>query len=174
VAAAAVAAAVVTAAAGVLVPRAAAADVPALSLQAGFGTGVGYASLAGVYVDDTIAGLRAGIGIGPYATIDLALAEDVDRLEPAIGLGSRVRLGRGACWHARWTPYVRGQVSLVGGSDIGSNYDLLAGIGHWGRIVSRLAWFVEVDAVARVGEYDSIAARVEVGVALHTLAFWKD
>jgi hypothetical protein len=172
VARAAVAGAVLAAAA--LLPRVCAADIPALSLQAGFGTGIGYASLAGVYVDDTIAGLRAGIGIGPYATVDLALAEDVDRLEPSIGLGARVRLGRGACWHRRWTPYLRGQVSIVGGSDLSSNYDLLAGVGHWGRIVSRLAWFVEVDTVVRVGEYDSVAARVEVGVGLHTLAFWRD
>ncbi len=154
--------------------RVAAADVPGLSLQAGIGTGVGYASLAGLYVDDTIGGLRLGVGVGLYATVDLALAEDVDRLEPSIGIGSRVRLGHGACWRRRWTPYVRGQVSLVGASDIGSNYDLLVGVGHWGRIVSRVAWFVEVDAVVRVGEYDSVAARVEVGVALKTLAFWRD
>jgi hypothetical protein len=167
-------AAAVAAAATATAARPAAADIPGLSLQAGIGTGVGYASLAGTYVDDTIVGLRAGLGIGPYATVDLALAEDLDRVEPAIGLGSRVRPWRGECWRERWSPYLRGQVSLVGASYIGSNYDLLAGVGHWGRIVSRFAWFAELDVVARVGEYDTISARVEVGVALHSLAFWRD
>nr|HEX4317993.1 hypothetical protein [Kofleriaceae bacterium] len=154
--------------------RSAAADVPGISLQAGLGTGVGYASLAGAYRDDTIGGLRAGLGIGPYATLDFALAEDLDRVEAATGFGARVRLARGDCWRALWTPYVRGQVSLVGASHLGSNYDLLVGAGHWGRLAPRVAWFAELQVVTRVGEYDSVAARVEVGLAVTTLAFWRD
>ena len=150
------------------------ADVPGLSLQAGLGTGVGYASLAGAYRDDTIGGLRAGLALGPFATVDFALAEDADRIEPAVGVGARVRPWRGACWRERWTPYVRGQVSLVGASHLGANYDLLVGAGHWGRIVDRVAWFAEVQVVTRVGEYDAVAARVEVGIAVTTLAFWRD
>ncbi len=65
-------------------------------------------------------------------------------------------------------------MSLVGASHLGSNYDLLAGVGHWGKIVSRLSWFVELDTVVRVGEYDSVALRVEGGLAVHSLAFWRD
>jgi hypothetical protein len=154
--------------------RAAAADVPGMSLQAGLGTGVGYADLAGVYRDDVIGGLRLGVGIGEFVAVDAALAEDTERVEAAFGLGARVRPWRGECWRARWTPYLRAQVSIVGASHLGSNYDLLAGAGHWGRIASRVAWFIEADLVVRVGEYDSAALRVEAGVALHTLAFWRD
>src|SRR5205085_106456 len=82
-----------------------------------------------------------------------ALAEDLDRVEPAFGVGARVRPWAGPCWPAHLSPYVRAQLSVAAASHFGSNYDLLAGAGHWGRVTRWLHWFAEVDTIARVGEY---------------------
>jgi hypothetical protein len=152
---------------------AAAAD-PALSLQLGGAGGVGYASLAGLYEDDDFVALRFGVGIGRFVAADLSIHEDVARIEPAIGLGARVRLWDGACWCARWSPYVRGEVAAVGASHVGSNYDLTVGIGHWGRLTRWLGWYGEVDAIARAGEVQTWSLHVEVGAAVQTPGFWRD
>jgi hypothetical protein len=157
-----------------LVARTAAA-APPLSLQLGLGGGAQWAERSGWVRDDDLVGMRAGIGLGPFAALDIGLSADLDRVETAFGVGVRVRPWAGPCWSARWSPYLRGQVSLVGASHVGSNYDLLAGAGHWGHFgehVRWLAWFAELDVVARVGEYDAVSARIEAGLAVATPTFW--
>jgi hypothetical protein len=158
----------------VLVARAAAAS-PALSLGVDGAGGEVWAKRAGWQRDDNYLGLRFGIGVGRFASIDVTLDEDIDRIEPASGVGVRVRPWAGPCWDARWSPYLRAQVALAAASHLGSNYDLLAGAGHWGRVMERapwLHWFGEVDMVTRVGEYTSVSLRLDVGIAIATSSFW--
>ena len=149
---------------------------PALSAQLGAATGVGYASLAGAYRDDDFVALRVGVGLGPYVAADVRVGEDLDRVEPAFGLGARVRPWQGECWLARWSPYVRGEVALVGATHLGGNYDLTLGAGHWGHFTPRvrwLGWYAELDAIARVGEVQTWSAHVELGVSFATSSFWR-
>ena len=142
------------------------ADAGQLSLQLGLGTGVGWASRAGLYRDDVIGVVRLGAGVGHYLAIDVGISEDAERIEPALRLGVRVKLFGPACWEDRWAPYVRGELAVVGASHLGSNYDALAGLGHWGQLTPGLAWYGEVDAVGRLGEVTTLSARLELGVAL--------
>ena len=149
---------------------------PALSLALeGNGGGV-WASRSGWLRDDDMLGLRLGIGLGRFTALDVALSEDLDRVEPAFGVGVRVRPWAGPCWGHYGSLYVRAQAAIVGASHLGSNYDLLAGAGHWGDITSRvpwLHWFAEADVVTRVGEYTSVSIRLDVGLAVATSAFWR-
>jgi len=149
---------------------------PALSLSVDGEGGEVWAHRAGWLRDDDFAGLRLGIGAGAFTSIDVTLAEDLDRVEPSLGIGVRVRPWVGPCWEARWSPYVRAQVAAVAASHLGSNFDFLAGAGHWGGFgeqASWLHWFVEVDTVTRVGEYTSFALRIDVGLAVATSSFWR-
>jgi hypothetical protein len=147
------------------------------SLELGFGGGIGYASRAGIYRDDIVFTLRMGVGIGRRVAVDFGLSEDTERIEPAIRVGARVRPFATAFWTDHWSPYLRGELAIVGGSHLGSNYDLTAGIGNWGRFAPHrwpwLAWFVEIDFVTRVGEVDTLSTRLTAGVALTTRSFWR-
>ncbi|HEY1554374.1 MAG TPA: hypothetical protein VGF94_06035 [Kofleriaceae bacterium] len=149
---------------------------PALSAELGGIGGVGYANLAGAYRDDDFVAMRFGVGIGRFVAADFAIAEDVDRVEPAVHLGARVRPWAGACWRARWSPYFRADVAAVGATHLGSNYDLTVGAGHWGHFSAGLpwlGWYGEVDGVARVGEVETWSLHVELGVSFATSAFWR-
>jgi hypothetical protein len=149
---------------------------PPISFQLGGGGGIGWAHRAGWYRDDNLVELRFGVGIGDFVALDAGVSEDTARIEPALRIGARVRPWEGACWRARWSPYLRGEVALVGASQLGSNYDLLAGVGHWGQVsrqVAWLGWYAELDGIARVGEYDSWSLRVAVGVSFATPTFWR-
>lgn len=150
----------------------AAADPMSIGVEGG--TGVGWARRAGGYRDDTTVGLRLGFAAGDLAVVDGALSFDPDHRELALGAGARVRLARAPCWRSRGALYARAQVALVGASHLSSNYDLTAGIGHWGDVpaVSWLHWYAELDAVARVGDYTALAARIDVGVAITSRGFW--
>jgi hypothetical protein len=145
---------------------------PPLSLQLGFSGGAQWAERSGWVRDDSVLALRGGMGIGDFVALDVSLAEDLERIEPSFGVGARVRPWAGACWAARFAPYLRAEVAVVGASHLASNYDLLAGVGHWGRLGATLAWFAELDVVARVGEYDAVSARIEAGLAIATASFW--
>jgi hypothetical protein len=126
--------------------------------------------------DDGIVTLRFGVGIGRFVAADVGVSEDTARIEPALRLGARVRPWEGACWRARWQSYVRGELAIVGATYIGSNYDLVLGVGHWARLadpVPWLAWYAELDGVARVGDVDTLALRVQVGLAFTTASFWR-
>jgi hypothetical protein len=144
-----------------------------VSLQLGGEGGLFYQTLTGWIEDDTTVSLRVSTAIGDYFAIDGGLAEDLDRLEPSLELGARVRPWQGRCWHAWWSPYIRADVAAVGASHLGSNYDLLVGIGHWGKLTSRLGWFVELDTIARVGDYDAFMLHVALGVSISTRDFWR-
>ena len=150
-----------------------AAASPGLSLELGGNGGIGHAHLAGWYRDDEAIVLRTGLAISDFTVLDLGWSEDVDRVEPAFRLGARVRLWEGSCWRERWSPYVRGELAVVGATHVGSNYDLLAGIGHRGSFTRNLAWYAEVDAIARVGEVETLSFHVELGVAIATASFWR-
>jgi hypothetical protein len=150
-----------------------AAASPALSLAVDGSTGEQYAHRSGWVRDDNIVGIALGIGIGPFAALDVAIREDLDRIEPQLGVGARVRPWAGECWTARWSPYLRGQIAAAAASHVGSNYDLLAGAGHWGRLTAHLRWFAELDVVARVGEYDALSIRIDAGLAVVTSSFWN-
>jgi len=144
-----------------------------LTLSFDTGTGIGWASRAGTYRDDVFLTLRGGIGIGDFATFDTAVTYDVEHLEAALRLGSRIRLYPSPCWEDFGSLYLHGELGIVNAAHLISNYDLLAGLGHWGRIVPHLAWFAELDAVLRVGDYTSLAARIDVGLAFETRSFWR-
>jgi hypothetical protein len=145
---------------------------PPLSLDVAFGGGWGYASRAGVYGDDDTFTLRLGIGVGRHFALDVGLSEDTARFEPAFRLGTRWRPFSPSFWTDHWSPYVRGELAIVGGSHFGSNYDFVIGFGNWGRIVRWLAWFAEIDIVPRVGEVDTLSTRLEAGLALTAGSFW--
>ncbi|MGE5187249.1 MAG: hypothetical protein ACM31C_34615 [Acidobacteriota bacterium] len=159
----------------VLVASAAHASPP-LALQLGLGGGEQWAERSGWLRDDDYLLVRAATGLGDFVALDLELQEDLDRVEATFGAGVRVRPWAGACWRARWSPYVRAELAVAGASHLGSNYDLVAGAGHWGAITSHarwLHWFAEVDLVTRVGEYTSVSPRLELGLAVATASFWR-
>jgi hypothetical protein len=139
-----------------------------LSLELGAGDGIGYASRAGSYRDDGVVSLRLGIGLNCRTALDVGLSGDLERIEPGLHVGTRVRM-----FELPWLPYLRGDVALIGGSKLGSNFDLAVGIGVWNRLARRFAWYVELDAIGRVGEVETLTARVEIGLAFATLAFWR-
>jgi hypothetical protein len=129
----------------------AAADPPRLSL--GVSEGIGWASRAGTYRDDGAVALRATLPVHGSFALDLALHEDIERLEPAFGMGVRLLLDRGC--------YVRGELAIVGATQLGSNFDATAGLGfiHDGL-------FVEASATDRFGDVDTLGFHVEAGVSL--------
>jgi hypothetical protein len=145
---------------------------PPLSLDVAFGGGYGYAHRAGMYRDDDVFTLRAGLGVGRHFAVDFGFSEDTARIEPAIRIGTRVRPFAPSFWTDRWSPYVRGELAIVGGSHLSSNYDFVIGFGNWGRIWHWLAWFAEIDLVPRVGEVDTMAVRFDAGLAVTTRTFW--
>ena len=154
----------------------AAAANPALSLAVEGNGGEVWASRTGWLRDDNVLALRLGIGIGRFTALDVQINEDLDRLEPALGVGARVRPWAGPCWGHYFSPYVRAQASIVAASHLGSNYDLLAGAGHWGDVTPRvpwLHWFAEADVVTRVGEYETVSIRLDLGLAVATSSFWR-
>ena len=146
---------------------------PPLSLDVALGSGIGYASRSLVYRDDDVLTLRMGIGVGRHVALDVGMSEDLARIEPAIRLGTRVRPFAPSFWTERWSPYVRGELAIVGGSHLSSNYDFVIGFGNWGRILRWLAWFAEIDIVPRVGEVDTLSTRLEAGLAVTTSTFWR-
>ncbi len=155
--------------------RAAAASPP-VSLQLGAGGGAQWAERSGWVRDDDVVDLRAGVGLGDFVALDVDLQQDLDRVEGTFGVGARVRPWAGECWRARFSPYVRAAIAAAGASHLGSNYDLVAGAGHWGGITRRaswLHWFAELDVVTRVGEYTAVSTRLEAGLAVATSAFWR-
>ncbi len=159
-----------------LVGAATAQAAPEVALELGGGDGLVWSKRTGWLRDDVAIVIGGSLAIGDYVAIDAALDEDLERIEPAFAIGARVRPWSGACWRAYFSPYARAQVALVGASLLGANYDLTVAVGHWGAIVERvpqLAWFVEVDLVQRVGEYDQTSVRGTLGIAVHTRAFWK-
>ena len=144
-----------------------------LSFTVGFGGGIGYERLAGVYRDDGVISLRLGIAIKDHFAIDLGLSEDLERIEPAAHVGARYRP-----WTTEyWSPYLRGDFAVVGASHIGSNFDLTFGAGFWGRLFPKrfpwIAWFIEADSVGRVGELVTWSARAETGFELTAPSFWR-
>jgi len=149
---------------------------PPLSLAFDTGDGVGWAHRAGAYRDDEMTTLRFGVGIGDYATFDTGVSYDVEHLEAALRFGSRIRTHASPCWSYFGQLYLHGEIAIVNASHLASNLDFLAGVGHWGHITSYapwLAWYVEVNTVARVGDYDALSARVDVGLAVQTSSFWR-
>ncbi len=160
----------------VLLAARAAVAQPALSFSVDGSDGEVWAHRSGWVTDDKAIALRLGIGLGAFTALDVAVSEDTARVEPGLGVGVRVRPWTGACWQARFSPYLRAQATAVAASHVGSNYDLLAGAGHWGGFTARapwLHWFAEVDVVTRVGEYTSVSLRADVGLAVATSAFWR-
>lgn len=150
--------------------------VPALSFGVEGAGGAVWAPKLHWLGDDNFVGWRFGLGLGRFAVLDIALDEDVDRIEPALGAGVRVRPWAGPCWSARGSLYGRAQVALVAASYLGGNYDVTAGIGHWGGFgerAPRLHWYAELDAVARLGEYETLSIHVNIGFAFATGAFWR-
>jgi hypothetical protein len=137
------------------------------ALRAGAGTGIGHAHLAGTYRDVTIASAGGSVAVGTRVAVDVDATEDVDRIESSLGAGVRVRL------RPCWAPYLRGHVAVVDASYLASDLDVLAGAGHWGHLASHVAWFAELDAIARIGEPNTVALRLELGLAFETAAFWR-
>jgi hypothetical protein len=140
-----------------------------VTLTVALSDGIGHARLAGWYDDEEVLSLRLGVEVHPRVSIDTGFSEDLERVEPGIHLGTRVRpLDLEV---APWF-YVRGDVALVGASHLGSNYDLTAGAGAWHRLCPWAAVHVELDVTARVGEVDSQSIRLEAGVAIASPSFW--
>jgi hypothetical protein len=143
-----------------------------LSLELGFGGGVGYAERAGAYRDDGVTTLRLGIGLAPRFALDFAISEDVERIELALHAGVRLR------WPCSvyWSPYLHGDLAVVNASHTASNLDTTGGFGQWGRFSRThapwLAWYVETNLVARFGEPNTISARLDAGLAFAP-SFWR-
>jgi hypothetical protein len=152
-----------------------AADAPAapVSLQVEGEGGLYYQSLSGWLRDDTTLALRVSLGIGRFATIDVGLSEDLERVEPGIHVGTHLRPWEGSCWRARGSPYLRADFAVVGASESFNNYDITVGLGHWGKLSPRLGWFAELDTIARIGEFDAFALHLVLGVSVSSLAFWR-
>jgi hypothetical protein len=131
-----------------------------------FSDGIGHAHLAGWYHDEPALAARVAFAVHPRVAIDTGVSEDLERIELGLHVGVRVRPTT-ASWF-----YVRGDVALVGASHLGSNYDLTGGAGAWLPLASWAAATVELDATARIGEVDTQALRLEVGVAITSAAFW--
>ena len=75
-----------------------------------------------------------------------------------------------------WSPYLHADLAMVNASHIASNLDTTVGFGQWGRF-SRvyawwLAWYVEANLVVRIGEPDTISARIDGGLAIAP-SFWR-
>jgi len=140
-----------------------------VTLTLALSDGIGHAHLAGWYNDEPDLSLRVGVEVHPRVAIDAGFSEDLDRVEPGFHAGALVRpLDLDV---APWF-YLRGDIALVGASHLGSNYDLTAGAGAWRRVCPWAAIHVELDAVARVGELDTQAIRLEAGVAIASPSFW--
>ncbi len=122
-----------------------------VAVDLGFAEGIGWAERAGTYRDDGSVVLRVDAAVTDAAAIDVALREDVERLEPALGIGGRFALDRSL--------YLRGELALIGGSNLDSNYDATAAIGY------AHGWYAELAAVERFGELDTLALHVELGIA---------
>ena len=137
-----------------------------VALTLGLSDGIGHARLAGWYDDEPDVSARLAIAVHPRVAIDTGLSGDLDRLELGLHLGARVR-PTDLPWF-----YVRGDVALVGASHLGSNYDLTAGAGAWHRLCPWAAVEVDLDLVARVGELDTQAIRLEAGVVIASPSFW--
>ena len=146
---------------------------PPESLQLGGEGGLFYQSRAGWLRDDDTLTLRASFAVGQFVAIDGALSEDLEHLEPAAHVGARLRPWAGCCWRARGSLYLRGDLALVGASHLFSNYDLTAGVGHWGKLSARWGWFVELDTIARFGDYDAFMLHVALGVSVSSRRFWR-
>lgn len=131
--------------------RVAAAEPARLAL--GLSDGAGWASRAGTYRDDASLALRITLPVHGAVALDLALHEDLERLEPAFGFGARLALDR----HC----YVRGELALVGATQIGSNFDATGALGFTSELL-----FVEVAAIDRFGDVDTLGFRAEGGISV--------
>lgn len=158
------------------------AQVAPSSLQVDGEGGLFHQARTGWLQDDNFVALRVSWALGERFAIDGGLtmdlagitADDAARLEPALHVGGRFRPWTGRCWCARWAPYVRADVALVAASQLFSNYDFTLGVGHWGKLSPRLGWFVELDAIERVGDYDAFALHLALGLSVSKLAFWRE
>ena len=140
-----------------------------VTLTLGISDGIGHAHLAGWYDDEEVLSRRVGYEVHPRVALEVGLSADLERVEAGLHAGARVRpLDLEA---APWF-YLRGDVALVGASHLGSNYDLTAGAGAWHRVCPWAAIHLELDLVARVGEVDTQAIRLEAGVAIAPPSFW--
>ena len=126
-----------------------------LTLQLGVGDGVGYASRAGAYRDDSIVELRGLLRHG-CAGIEAGIAEDLERLEPSVELGGRYGTKL----------YVRAAAALVGATHLGRNYDLALGAGYARPIAKHVAWFAELDGIVRLGDVTTYSLRLTGGIAV--------
>ena len=166
---------------GLAAAASAEAQVAPSSFQVEAEGGLWHQALTGWLQDDYSAALRASWGIGERFAIDGALSLDLDgvaavdlaRFEPALHVGGRWRPWTGRCWCARWVPYIRADVALVAASHLFSDYDFTLGVGHWGKLTPRLGWFVELDAIERVGDYDAFALHLALGFSVNKLGFWR-
>jgi hypothetical protein len=113
--------------------------------------------------------VRLGFGIGRFTDLELHFGQSLERIEPEVGVGARFR----PFYSPRFSPYVHAEVSMVGVTKIGSNYDLLEGVGGFFRVCRFFAAFAEVEAVERVGELNMLNLRFELGLAFTTPSFWR-
>lgn len=140
-----------------------------ITFEVGGGDGIGYASRAGVYRDDGGVSLRFGIALNCRVVLDIGATEDTARIEPGLHTGVRIRLLEPQVPSL----YLRGDVGLIAASRIGSNYDLAVGAGVRHRVSPHIAGYVEVDTIARVGEVETLSVRIEFGLAIASLRFWR-
>jgi hypothetical protein len=141
-----------------------------LSLELGGGDGIGHASRAGTYRDDGYLEMRLGIALNCRLSLDPGFSWDTARIEPGLHIGMRVRALEPT---EPVMLYLRGDVAVVAASHIWSNYDLLAGVGVRHNLRPRWAIFGEVNAIARVGEVETLSLRAEIGVAFTSRRFWR-
>jgi hypothetical protein len=124
------------------------------------------AGAAGVVRDDARLTLRLMIGAGRFTALTVGADADLERLELALRTGALLRP-----FCARVSPYVRAELAVIGTAHIGRVWELTGGVGLWWRLHARVAAFVEVDAVGRVGEVRSLAEHFAVGLALTSPRF---
>jgi hypothetical protein len=139
-----------------------------LSLSVDIAEGLLAARRAGVFRDDAELTARLGYGVGRHTAVELGFDADLERLELGVRLGARVRpwLGR------RWSPYLRGELALVGANRIGLDYELTGGVGLWLRLHRWAAAFAEVDVAVRFLPV-SLADHFTVGIALTAPSAWR-